>query len=64
MKERPLTARGYLENQHGKWMRGQAGQMTTEDDEIRTRAAAGTLLAPGRKPGEPAPYLSRTAVAR
>ncbi|MGH8247281.1 MAG: hypothetical protein ACREUU_12725, partial [Gammaproteobacteria bacterium] len=58
MKDRPLTARGYLENQHGKWMRGQAIQMTNEDDELRARAAAGTLLPPGRKPGEPAPYLS------
>lgn|GEM_PF-7057352 len=63
MKDRPLTARGYIENQHGKWMRGQAGQMTTEDDEIRTRAAAGTLLAPGRKPGELPPYLSGNRTA-
>ena len=59
MKDRPLTARGYLENQHGKWMRGQASQMTAEDDEIRTRATAGNLLPPGRKTGEMAPYLSR-----
>lgn len=64
MKDRPLTARGYLENQHDKWMRGQASQMTTEDDEIRARAAAGTLLPPGRKPGERAPYPSGTARAQ
>jgi hypothetical protein len=57
MKDRPLTARGYLENTHGKWMRSQAGQMITEDDQLRARALAGTLLAPGRKSGEPAPYL-------
>ena len=55
---------GVIENQHGKWMRGQASQMTTEDDELRKRAAAGTLLPPGRKPGEPAPYVSRTASAQ
>jgi hypothetical protein len=56
MKDRPLTARGYLENEHGKWMRGQATQMITEDNQLRARAAAGTLLAPGRKPGQPAPH--------
>lgn len=56
MKDRPLTARGYLENEHGKWMRNQARQMIAEDDSIRTRAAAGTLLAPGRKAGEKPPY--------
>ena len=56
-KNRPLTARGYLENPHGKWMRSVADQMITEEKEVRTRAAAGTLLAPGRKPGERPPYL-------
>jgi hypothetical protein len=58
MKDRPLTARGYLENEHGKWMRNQAQQMITEDDETRARAAAGTLLPPGRKAGEAAPYAA------
>ena len=56
MKDRPLTARGYLENEHGNWMRGQASQMITEDETIRTRAASGTLLPPGRKSGERPPY--------
>lgn len=59
MKDRPLTARGYLENEHGKWMHGQAQQMIGEDDGIRARAAAGTLLPPGRRPGEAAPYALR-----
>lgn len=59
MKDRPLTARGYLENEHGKWMRNQAQQMITEDDEVRVRGAAGTLLAPGRKAGEAAPYAGK-----
>jgi hypothetical protein len=61
MKDRPLAARGYLENQHGKWMRGQANQMISEEEEIRRRAAVGTLLAPGRKPNQSPPYLSKTA---
>jgi len=59
MKDRPLTARGYLENEHGKWMRNQAQQVITEDNEVRARAADGTLLAPGRKPGEVAPYAGK-----
>lgn len=48
MKDRPLTARGYLENEHGGWMRKVAPQMLREDDEVRTHARAGTLLPPGR----------------
>ena len=62
MKDRPLAARGYLENPHGAWMRSVKDQMITEESQIRTRAAAGTLLAPGRKPGEKAPYLWKTPV--
>lgn len=57
MQDRPLTARGYLENPHGGWMRSVKEQMLSEETEIRRRAAAGTLLPPGRKPGEAAPYL-------
>lgn len=57
MKQRPLTARGYLDNPHGKWMRSMSDQMILEERELRSRAAAGTLLAPGRNPGERAPYL-------
>jgi hypothetical protein len=48
MKDRPFTARGYLENPHGKWMRHLKDQMVTEDEEMRRRAAAGTLQPPGR----------------
>jgi hypothetical protein len=61
MKDRPLTARGYLENEHGKWMRNQAQQMITEDDETRARAGAGTLLPPGRKSGEATPCAGEGA---
>jgi hypothetical protein len=56
-KHRPFVARGYLDNPHGKWMRGVAGQMINEEQELRTRALAGTLLPPGRQPGEKRPYL-------
>lgn len=57
MKDRPLAARGYLENEHGAWMRSVKDQMLTEESDIRQRAAAGTLLPPGRKAGERPPYL-------
>jgi hypothetical protein len=60
MTHRPLTARGYLDNPHGKWMRGVGAQMVEEEETIRKRAAAGTLLAPGRGAGEAAPYLAQT----
>jgi len=56
MKERPFTARGYHENPHGRWMRGVKDQMIGEDESIRRQAVAGTLLPPGRKAGEKAPY--------
>lgn len=59
MKDRPLSARGYLENPHGSWMRSVKEQMLSEESEIRRRAADGTLLPPGRKAGERAPYLGR-----
>ena len=55
MKDRPLVAKGYLDNPHGRWMRGQAEQMTTEEHQIREKARQGTLLPPGRKPGEKLP---------
>ena len=56
MKDRPLVARGYLENQHGHWMRGMRDIMIFEDEEVRKRAREGSLLAPGRLPGEAVPY--------
>ena len=49
MKHRPFTARGYLENPHGRWMRRLTDQMVGEEEEIRRRAAAGTLAPPGRQ---------------
>lgn len=56
-KHRPLVARGYLDNPHGQWMRSVRDQMINEEQELRSRALAGTLLPPGRKPGEQPPYL-------
>jgi hypothetical protein len=57
MKYRPLFARGYLDNPHGGWMRSVKDQMLTEEQEMRIRGLAGTLMPPGRKPGEKPPYL-------
>jgi hypothetical protein len=48
MKDRPLVARGYLENEHGNWMRGRRDQMITEDEESRRQARQGILRPPGR----------------
>ncbi|HTD87892.1 MAG TPA: hypothetical protein VK850_15055 [Candidatus Binatia bacterium] len=59
MKDRPLAARGYLENPHGAWMHSVKDQMLSEESEIRRRAKVGTLLPPGRKVGERPPYLAR-----
>lgn len=56
-KNRPLVALGYLDNPHGRWMRSVRDQMINEEQQLRSRALAGTLLAPGRKPGEQPPYL-------
>jgi hypothetical protein len=49
MKDRPLVARGYLDNPHGKWMRSLREQMIYEDEEVRRRAREGTLRPPGRR---------------
>lgn len=59
MKDRPLVAAGYLENQHGRWMGSVADQITSEERLMRARAREGTLLPPGRKAGEQPPYLGR-----
>ena len=56
MRDRPMVAKGYLDNPYGGWMRGQADQMLGEDEAVRDRALKGTLLPPGRTPGEPRPY--------
>lgn len=60
MKHRPYTARGYLENPHGRWMRGREDQMVREEESIRRLARKGTLLPPGRTPGEEPPYRKKS----
>jgi hypothetical protein len=57
MKDRPRTARGYSENPAGKMFDGIKGHMIGQEEALAAQAAAGTLLAPGRQPGERAPYL-------
>lgn len=57
MKDRPRTARGYSENPAGKTFDGIKGHMIGQEDALAAQAGAGTLLAPGRRAGERAPYL-------
>ena len=52
MRDRPTVARGYLDNPHGMWMRSVGPQMLAEEQAVRDRAAAGTLVPPGRTAGE------------
>jgi hypothetical protein len=56
MKDRPRTARGYSENPAGRMFDRIKDHMIGQEDALAAQAAAGTLLAPGRKPGEKAPY--------
>lgn len=57
MKDRPRTARGYTENPAGRMFKRIEGHMIGQEEAIAEAAAAGTLLPPGRRPGEAAPYL-------
>jgi hypothetical protein len=49
MKERPMVARGYIDNPHGNWLRSVMEQVHLEEVKVRTAAEAGTLVPPGRK---------------
>jgi hypothetical protein len=49
MKERPMVARGYMDNPHGNWLRGVMEQVDLEEVHVREAAKAGTLAPPGRK---------------
>jgi hypothetical protein len=49
MKERPMVARGYVDNPHGNWLRGVMEPVHLEEVEVRESAIAGTLAPPGRK---------------
>lgn len=57
MKDRPRTARGYSENPAGKMFERIKDDMIGDEEAIAARARAGTLVAPGRRPGEKAPYV-------
>lgn len=56
MKDRPRTARGYCENPAGKMFERIKDDMIGDEEAIAERARAGTLVPPGRKPGEKPPY--------
>lgn len=49
MKDRPMVARGYIDNPHGNWLRDVMEQVHQEEVEVREAAEAGTLAPPGRK---------------
>jgi hypothetical protein len=49
MKERPMVARGYIDNAHGNWLREVMEQVHLEELEVRKSAEAGTLAPPGRE---------------
>jgi hypothetical protein len=49
MRERPLTARGYIDNAHGGWLKEVMEGAYEEEVRAREEARKGTLRAPGRK---------------
>ena len=49
MKERPMFARGYIDNPHGNWLRDVMEQVHLDEVKVREAAKAGTLVPPGRK---------------
>jgi hypothetical protein len=48
MKERPMVARGYIDNPHGDWLRDVMEQVHLEEVQVRKSAQAGALAPPGR----------------
>jgi hypothetical protein len=48
MKDRPLVARGYIDNAHGNWLRQVMEGAHQEEVRVREQARAGTLGPPGR----------------
>jgi hypothetical protein len=49
MKERPLTARGYIDNEHGNWLKKVMEKAHEEEVQVREEAKKGTLTSPGRE---------------
>jgi hypothetical protein len=48
MKERPIVARGYIDNPHGRWLKSVMERAYQEELMVREQAMAGTLKPPGR----------------
>jgi acylphosphatase len=48
LKVRPLTARGYIDNPHGHWLKKVMEQAHAEELRVRDEATRGTLTPPGR----------------
>src|SRR5205807_2516498 len=49
MKARPLTARGYIDNPHGSWLKDVMEKAHREELRVRNEAEKGTLVPPGRE---------------
>jgi hypothetical protein len=49
MQARPLTARGYIDNEHGNWLKTVMERAHAEEVHARDAAHTGTLLPPGRE---------------
>ncbi len=49
MKERPLTARGYIDNAYGNWLKKVMEKAHAEEVQVREQARKDTLTAPGRE---------------
>jgi hypothetical protein len=48
MKARPLVARGYIDNEHGNWLREVMERAHQEELRVKGEAESGTLRPPGR----------------
>jgi hypothetical protein len=48
MKVRPMVARGYIDNPHGRWLKPVMERVHLEELRLREEALAGTLKPPGR----------------
>jgi acylphosphatase len=51
MKERVLTARGYIDNEYGNWLKKVMEKAYEEEVRVREEAKKGTLSPPGRENG-------------
>src|SRR5262249_35837233 len=51
MKERPLTARGYIDNAHGNWLKKVMEKAHEEEVRVRAEATKGHAVATGPRGG-------------